>query len=817
MNLTRLCVTVITATCALLLGLASTANAEWLDHDELPEWAQRGRCRWGHGGNVAGRLVWHPGGHGADADNVRVILYCGRNLQQSMGYVDEEAERIGEEGGLHRQPYICSKTIWWEREFPEYEGLENATCRKLDGSRPLMYGNPQRHPGCYNNPIWREYMKRRVDKRFAAEGGPVHSIFFDNINFYDCRCEHCQESFKRFTGDTFGEEMDLADLGDHPNFEFAKVLWQAESTCDFFDEIKAYIRTIGDVPISPNFHVGGAWTTYLTWRGVSDIIFYEEGHTFPPFASTVIGYKVGLAASHGRAVGQLLGLPAAEARARALELSPRHEGGIVESFMYPEEHKLALAEAVACDGTYIAGFSLREQKIAAGDAPRHVAVREAIHEYAGFVSQHADLYDLAQPGASVAVLHSIWSRLADRKGCWVTFTDTCKALGRAGIPYEVIIEDDLTAELLAPYQTVLLPQVRSLSAEDAAALLDYARGGASLVIIGELALRDRLNREWPVDQLSVLATLPTGAPQDLGEGRVWRPAQEFATILAGDLVANLEEVAGPLRCRVQSKSEKLFANMLTNRDGSARSLHLVNSDFVYEPLDSPDIGDDDGSPDARTYFASTAWRARKVIDVPDPAAPRELAVRFYGQAYVGATDGFSMVVSLNGQDIGTFEGSRLRAAQWYQIPIPEGLLRESNEVTFRAVGAPNSHPDYFQLRIDADATSRRSWWSADEGATWSDADLSPDRGEQTGEYMVRIGPPADPEAVAVPEDFIGKLSVRPAREVDVILTVDGQPPRATLLSPDAPEQVVIPTVADGQAVYRVPEVQIYSVLVIPTR
>ncbi len=32
-----------------------------------------------------------------------------------------------------------------------------------------------------------------------------------------------------------------------------------------------------------------------------------------------------------------------------------------------------------------------------------------------------------------------------------------------------------------------------------------------------------------------------------------------------------------------------------------------------------------------------------------------------------------------------------------------------------------------------------------------------------------------------------------------------------------PEQVVIPTVADGQAVYRVPEVQIYSVLVIPTR
>jgi len=57
--------------------------------------------------------------------------------------------------------------------------------------------------------------------------------------------------------------------------------------------------------------------------------------------------------------------------------------------------------------------------------------------------------------------------------------------------------------------------------------------------------------------------------------------------------------------------------------------------------------------------------------------------------------------------------------------------------------------------------------------------------------------------------------VRPARNVDVILRVEGVAPVARLISPDAPEQEITPTVADGVAIYRVPEVAIYSVLVVP--
>ena len=40
----------------LALMAAGSVAAEWLDHDELPEWARRGYVRWGHGGNVEGRM-----------------------------------------------------------------------------------------------------------------------------------------------------------------------------------------------------------------------------------------------------------------------------------------------------------------------------------------------------------------------------------------------------------------------------------------------------------------------------------------------------------------------------------------------------------------------------------------------------------------------------------------------------------------------------------------------------------------------------------------------------------------------------------------
>ncbi len=799
-------------------GLSARAPADWLDHSELPDWARRGYCRWGHGANIDGRIKWTPNGYGLDVPNVELLLYCGRNLQQTIGYLDPEARRLGEGAGIKRQPYICSKTIWWRSEFLKAPQLEDCTILKPDGSRVLLYSNPERYGGCYRNAIWLEYVKGRIDGLMAnQEPGEVHSIFFDNCMNYDCHCPVCREQFKAYTQERFGEQMDLSRPQDFPNIRFAKYLFDADGAVEFFQQIKAYLddKHGEDILISPNISVGYGWSSYLVNRGATELVFCEEGASFPPHQSTVLKYKAGLAVSHGMTVGQLLGLPNPLNRTRALALDERNEGGILESFVYPEEHQLALAEALACDGTCVVSFALREQKITANDAPYQVQNRDAIHAYSEFGRQHGAWYDLAQPGARVAVVHSTISSLADRAH-WKSCARVCELLGSGGIPYEVLCEDDLTLEQLAGYELLLVPHVPQMAVEDARVIAAWVAGGGLLAVTGNAATTDELNRPYPEGAAPEWTRVAPGEPQRIGEGLVWRTELRTDYLPPDSLAAGVLQHFGPLECRVSTASPKLFANILRSADGSVRTVHLINSDYVYEMPPSADIKDDDGSPEARSFFANTRWRARKVLLVDDPARAQGMALKFFGRTCGIATDGFAMVVSLNGQDIATLKGSELNQAGWFSVPVPEGLIRQTNEVVFRATGSPNGHPDWFALGVDTHAQTRRSSWSTDEGATYTEEDLGEDPGAQTGEFTVRFGQPEAPDAVAKPEDFMGRLHVRPAADVDVMIRADGQMPVAVLYSPDGPQMTIAPTVADGYATYRVPRVYIYSVLEVPT-
>jgi hypothetical protein len=264
---------------------------------------------------------------------------------------------------------------------------------------------------------------------------------------------------------------------------------------------------------------------------------------------------------------------------------------------------------------------------------------------------------------------------------------------------------------------------------------------------------------------------------------------------------------------VTASSGKIFANLLRTRDGKTITLHLVNSDFVYP---SNDIRDDNGNDSGRTYFAQNNTRAKKVLLAPDLAAAKGYGLKFLGATSGAANDNFTLVVSFNGQDIATLKGSKLNAMAWYEVPIPDGLLKNTNEAVFRAGAEANMHPNWFAIRVDSTVPSQRSWWSADEGKTWTQDDLGPDPGKQTGEYMVRLGPPTDPNAVAKPEDFMGKLQVRPAQGIEVRINTGGKALTGQLVSADGlPERKVKPRLDGKFAVYPVDRVDIYSVLVLP--
>lgn len=800
-----------------LIPVASLAQAHWVDQPGQPAWARRGYCQWGHGASVDGRVKWMAHGFGVDAPNAKLLLDCGRNLEQTIEYMSPEARAIGEGGGIKRQPYICSKTIWWRSEFPKAPQLEKCTIVGPDGKRVLLYNNPERYGGCYSSPIWLEYMKGRVDELMrsqSATGGTIHSIFFDNAADYNCYCADCRDKFKAWSREKYGQEMDLATPEKYSSFAFLKQWFDADMAVEFFKQVKAYItQKYGpDVLISPNISIGYGWSDYLVNHGATDLVFIEEGFTLPPTDSTVLKYKLGLAASHGKTTGQLLGLSEMLRRERALALDKNNEMGILESFVYPEEHKLALAEAAATGGADCVSFGLREQKILSSDAPYQVQMREAIHQYADFQKQHLAWWDSAQPGAKVAVVQGIMTQLADRSP--TTLRATCEALGRAGVPYEVLVEEDLTPEQLAQYQLVILPRLRLLNRDHCESLLKYVQQGGSVLRVGDLATADELGRSYEAGQLLEIAKGAVGETRSLGRGKVLNcDPKRLEQMPPTALVKMLEDTAGPLECRVQTQAPRVFANILTSADGRTRTIHLVNSDVTYDAMPSKDIRDDSGTPGARSFLGATNTRIRKTLLVPDVAAAKGYQLRFFGSTCGIATDRFSLVVSFNGQPIKTYRGSELNEAGWFETPVPEGLIKPVNEVIFQATGAPNGHPDWFAIKIDTTAKTGRSWWSADDGKTWTHDDLSLDSGAQTGEFLVRLGPVADPNAVAKPEDFMGKLHVRPAKDVRVLVKTDRLQP-ARLCSPDGPEQTLKP-VRDGEyAVYRVPEVYLYSVLVL---
>jgi hypothetical protein len=383
------------------------------------------------------------------------------------------------------------------------------------------------------------------------------------------------------------------------------------------------------------------------------------------------------------------------------------------------------------------------------------------------------------------------------------------------VPYEVINEEDLTAAQLARYQVVLTANVPLLSREQAGALRDYVAGGGRLVRLGALAERDLLNRKYAADQLPELAALPEGE-QTLGRGRVLCLPARPGEMKPGEFLARVESLTGPLPCRIKTAAPRVFANLLRQGDGKALTVHLINSDFRYAPgPQAVDIRDDDDKSEARTYFSDTRWRARKTLEVPDLAVAAGYALKFLSSTCGSAGDGFSLVVSLNGQDIKTFKGSELNEPGWKQVAVPPGLLRATNEVVFRVTGQPNGHPDWVAFRIDTSAATRRSSWSSDGGQTWTTADLSMDSGVQQGELMVRLGPAEDPDKAATVADFAGKLQVVPARNVDVTLTVTGPAPTGKFLTPEGANLTLKPTVTGKRATYRVPQVPLYGVLILP--
>ena len=284
----------------------------------------------------------------------------------------------------------------------------------------------------------------------------------------------------------------------------------------------------------------------------------------------------------------------------------------------------------------------------------------------------------------------------------------------------------------------------------------------------------------------------------------------------------LELLAPTVRVR---KPGKVFVNLLSAPARGLQTVHLVNYDFRYEVTQEGIYASDDGGHDARMFFGDNSVAVRKRVRIPDLGQVAQPIVQIHGFATRDCTA--RLLISVNGQRAAAIDAASAHSRGWMEAPVDRALLGEDNLIEIRAEGELDGQQKWIQIDIDTDTNEGNSSFSTDAGATFRTDDLSTDLKAQTGEYMVRIFDKAPGQVGADPHNLVSnpgfertkvrhgktKLTVAPALNVQVE-TADRQSSACLAVSPDGPPRWIEPDLRQGKAVYVVPRVDIYSMLVL---
>ncbi|GAK57255.1 hypothetical protein U27_04220 [Candidatus Vecturithrix granuli] len=146
-----------------------------------------------------------------------------------------------------------------------------------------------------------------------------------------------------------------------------------------------------------------------------------------------------------------------------------------------------------------------------------------------------------------------------------------------------------------------------------------------------------------------------------------------------------------------------------------------------------ELGNDDGSAEWTTYIAADYVRVQKMICLPQNIDDYQYAALkiFMGG---GNKQNFTVVISLNNHEIKRYEQTMPATLTWYEIPFDRRLLDGQSKiyVYMRTLGASTAG-NYLRIRGDQETPTVNSVFNF-----LDTHDLSFDRHEQTGEYMIRL-------------------------------------------------------------------------------
>lgn len=551
----------------LFFILGMSAYSHWIDYKDMPLWMQRG------GGNyiISYHARYLGGAHKWDekisaweerlskAKNIGYnALYWGaiRSLPkdlcllmdkyniafiariEGMMYFENdhldmmEKIRPGGWAEWHNWPL---NTNWWGK-FPQ--SMMGVNIRR-DGT-PLIeyYGSKyvERTAGCIDNPYFlkqRElYIKgicsgKRVfpDEPVPECSGLMKGIWYDNPDSnIVCYSPLSKKKWKAYFKEKFGRNIDDPPTDPDPEVRKEWIKYWLDKYVKYYLKNKEMIDKFSNHPIYTcgNFKLQwpwSAWNYYLFNKGALDLLGFCEEGGYAEHNRFVFGYKASLAASHGK-MGAILG--------------PINAVGKVE--------------AMACGGIAFTN-----------------PLDKGIPQYNLFKIKNPEIYLNFHQGGKVALLFHIKNYIFNPG--FLNLVGISDQLIRIGVPFEVIIEDDLKKDLLKNYDVLLIPGV-SLKKEEIDVLKDFVSNGKGIVLSGDNT------DERGKNLITYFGKKKNGnSGFTCGKGKIFFFEKQ---VLKDKELFNALKYTDGLSFHLLNSSKDLFINVTTQPEYKLTEIHLVN-------------------------------------------------------------------------------------------------------------------------------------------------------------------------------------------------------------------------------------------------
>jgi hypothetical protein len=438
----------------------------------------------------------------ADAGVVwgRIFFYKGLGLQYERPNMDltraaaDLMHQLGIKVSLYFAGTMFIETLY--REIPEAQDWE----QRDQNNQWVSYGlQTFRRYACPNEPAYRHYLKKIL--RVGIEEIKADEIAFDNIMLqpepHSCRCWRCMKAFNQFLRDRYPtKEQSLRRFGlpdvdwvqldpwenpDDP--ETVKTLddpvlqewirFRCQSLANYAGDLSDMVKSMNPA-VAASFNIKGVFAYNRYWtNAVYHPMFAGKVDCFSFDTS---GYEAGIDPQTGALISQI----------RSFKMARQIDASVEDSMRDDLKAAVQMSFGIQKPLPTLPGLPF-----GAGAEQTFTPLLEFFRFY------NARYYTQTQNVADVAVLRNWPSMAFSISATYIPAALMEQVLIQYKIPFDLLFDEEL--KNLDRYAAIILAGQECVSDDQAQMLLNYARGGGSLILAGNTGVYNQWREKRHVD------------------------------------------------------------------------------------------------------------------------------------------------------------------------------------------------------------------------------------------------------------------------------------------------------------------------------